>query len=69
MDPLALITLQETCKIAEQCDLFDKLFGASIPGDPDGQVRKVFDVLKAGNKLLIYPYYVMYSFAHGFQKK
>ncbi len=36
MDPLALITLQGTCKTAEQCDLFDKLFGASFPGDPDG---------------------------------
>ncbi len=48
--------------------MFDKLFHASFPGDPDGQIRKVFDVLKAGNKLLIHPYDLMYSFAYGIQQ-
>ena len=65
MDPLTLITLRGTCKTSEQCQLFDKLFQSYFPGDPDGQVRKVFDVLKGGNKLLMHPYDVIYSFACG----
>ena len=65
MDPLTLITLRGTCKTCEQRQLFNKLFQSYFPGDPDGQVRKVFDVLKGGNKLLMHPYDVIYSFVCG----
>jgi hypothetical protein len=60
MDPLALIMLQGTCKTSDQHDCFDTLFHSYFPGDPDGQIRKVFDVLKTGNKLLIHPYGVIH---------
>ena len=41
------------------------LFQSCFPGDPDGRIRTVFDVLKAGNKSLIHPYDLMYEFAFG----
>jgi hypothetical protein len=65
MDPLTLITLHSTCKTCEQHQLFDKLFQSYFPGNPDGQVRKVFDVLKGGSTLLMHPYDLIYSFANG----
>ncbi len=69
MDPLALIVLQGTCKTSDQYDFFDMLFHSYFPDDPDGQLRKVFDVLKAGKKLLIYLYDVMYLFAYGWKQE
>jgi hypothetical protein len=45
------------------------LFHSYFPDDPDGKIRKVFDVLKAGNKLLIHLYDVMYLFAYGWKQE
>jgi hypothetical protein len=62
MDPLALITMRSACRSASQCAAFDVLFQSCFPGDPDRQIRKVFDVLKARNKSLLHPYNLMYQF-------
>ncbi len=59
------MTLQSACESATQRESFDILFRSYFPGDPDGQIRQMFDVLKAGNKALIHPYDLMYLFAFG----
>ncbi len=62
MDPLALITLRSTCRSASQCAAFVVLFLSCFPGDPDGLIKKVFDVLKARNKSLLHPYDLQFAF-------
>ena len=62
MDPYALTMLRNACKSNNQRGAIDRLIQPFFSGDPDGQYRSFFDVLKKDNQDMVHPYDLIYVF-------
>jgi hypothetical protein len=61
MDPLALIAAQNAITSPSQHNAFYNMVQSLNPVDPNGNIRRGFDVLKGNNITLLHPYDVLYS--------
>jgi hypothetical protein len=54
MDPLVSIAVQNAIKCTNQREAYDRLLQPLNPKDPDGYIRKCYDILKVGNQSLFH---------------